>query len=222
MRVSCVAVVAALLLFGGSLQTYGQTPPAGGGAPPAPGQGAQAPAVPGQPATVPPATPGKPATGEATPAATPPLAARTFTAPAGLLFNAVRADRVADFEKVLAYLQAALEKASDPVIRAQAGSWKMFKAAEPGPGGTVLYVFAFDPAVPGADYGLGKILAEAYPDAAQLQEIWRLYQGAVTSGGSLLNLTPVTPSPGLPATVAPPSSVPPSEPALPAAPPAPG
>jgi hypothetical protein len=47
--------------------------------------------------------------------------------------------------------------------------------------------------VPGADYGLGRILAEAYPDAALLQEIWRLYTTSVTSGGSLLNLTPVVP-----------------------------
>ena len=78
----------------------------------------------------------------------------------------------------------------------------MFKAAESGPSSTVLYVFVLDPTVPGADYGLGRILADAFPDQAQLQEIWKLYTGAVT-GGSLLNLTPVqvvepTPKPPAP------------------------
>lgn len=135
------------------------------------------------------------------PGATP---ARTFTAPVGLLFNTVRPDRVADFEKVMAYLQAALEKSADAKDRAQLQGWRVFKAAEPGPGGTALYVFVIDPTVPGADYGLGRILAEAYPDTAQLQEIWKLYSGAVTSGGSLLNLSPVKPgaaslTPGAPA-----------------------
>jgi hypothetical protein len=117
---------------------------------------------------------------------------------------------VQDFEKVLAYLQAALDTSSDPTMRAQAQGWRIFKATEPGPNGTVLYVFAFNPTVPGADYGLGRILAEAYPDAAQLQEIWRLYQGAVTSGGSLLNLTPVTPAPAPPPPVAPAAGATPS------------
>jgi hypothetical protein len=54
-------------------------------------------------------------------------------------------------------------------------------------------VFLFDPAVPGADYGLGRILAEAYPDPTKLQEIWKLYTDSLASGGSLLNLTPVKP-----------------------------
>ncbi len=158
----------------------------------------QTPAVPGvalpqtQPAAqapppAPSAVPGVPAS----PAA--PAAGRTFTAPVGLLFNTVRPERVADFERVLGYLQAALEKSSDPNVQAQARGWRMFKATEPGPNATALYVFQFDPTVPGGDYGLGRILAEAYPDPALLQEIWRLYTTSVTSGGSLLNLTPVVP-----------------------------
>jgi hypothetical protein len=140
----------------------------------------------------------------------PATAARTFTAPAGLLFNTVRADRVADFEQVIGYLQAALAKSADSKDRAQAQGWRVFKASEPGPGGTVLYVFVIDPTVPGADYGLGRILAETY-DTAQLQEIWKLYTGAVTSGGTLLNLTPVNPA----GTPAPPAAAPPPAPERP-------
>ena len=62
-----------------------------------------------------------------------------------------------------------------------------------GPNAVVLYVFVLDPVVPGADYGLGRILADAFPE--QIPEIWKLYQGSVTSGGTLLNLNPVEPMP---------------------------
>jgi hypothetical protein len=119
---------------------------------------------------------------------------RTFNTPVGVLFNAVRPERVADFEKVVGYLQAALAASTDATVRAQAQGWKVLKASESGPNGSVLYVFLLDPAVPGADYSLGHILADAYPDTAQLQEIWKLYTDSVASGGSLLSLTPVQPS----------------------------
>jgi hypothetical protein len=125
--------------------------------------------------------PGSTAPGAAAPAA--PSAARVFTASAGLIFNAVRQDRVVDFEMVMGY----------PTVRAQARGWRVFKAAEPGPNATVLYVFLIDPTVSGAEYGLGRILSDAYPD--QVQDIWKLYTGALAGGGSLLNLAPVQPPP---------------------------
>jgi hypothetical protein len=127
---------------------------------------------------------------------------RTFTAKNGLLLNAVRPDRAEDFEAVMWYLQQALQKSADPTVRAQAQGWRMFRAVEAGPNNTVLYVFVLDPAVPRADYSLGRILAEAYPPE-QLATIWRMYQGAVTSGGSLVNLMPVEPKEPLPIVPAP-------------------
>ena len=117
--------------------------------------------------------------------------ARTFTAPAGVIINAVRPERVADFEKLIGYLKTALASSSDTTVRAQAQGWRMLKASETGPNGAVLYVFLFDPTVPGADYGLGRILAAAFPDQTKLQEIWKLYTDSLATGGSLLNLTPV-------------------------------
>jgi len=118
-----------------------------------------------------------------------PLGARMFTASTGVIFTAVRADRVVDFEMVIGYLEAALETSTDPGVQAQASGWQVLRATEPGPNGTVLYMFLLEPAVPGADYGLGRILSDAYPD--QIQDIWKLYTGALAGGGSLLNLTPV-------------------------------
>jgi len=160
---------------------------------PAPGPDAQAPATtpdqqaPGAPA---PAVP-------AAPAAAVPLLTRTFTAKAGLLFNTVRPERVKDFETVMWYLQQALEKSTDPAVQAQAQGWKIFRALEPGPNAVVVYVYVLDPAVPGADYSIGRILADAYPE--QILEIWKLYTGSVTGGGTIMNLNAVEPMPPAPA-----------------------
>jgi hypothetical protein len=51
----------------------------------------------------------------------------------------------------------------------------------------VLYVFVMDPAVKGADYGVAKILAEAYP--TEIMDLYRMYSGAFAAAGqTLLNL----------------------------------
>ena len=196
MRSVCAAIGAVLVLIA-SPAAAAQQPTAA----PAPGQTTsptQAPAPP--PPVAGQATPAQPAA----PVQAPPP--RTFTAPVGLLFNTVRADRVEDFERAMGYLQAALAASTNERVRAQAAGWRIFKATEGAPGGAVLYVFLLDPTVVGAEYGLGRILADAYPDQAKLQEIWKLYSSSVT-GGSLLNLTPVKPAPpesakpGIPAPV---------------------
>ena len=56
----------------------------------------------------------------------------------------------------MAKLKEALAKSEKPERKQQATSWKIFKAAEPGAGGNVLYVFIVDPAVKGADYTRGE------------------------------------------------------------------
>ena len=128
--------------------------------------------------------------------------ARRLQRPTGMMFNVVRPERVVDFETGHWLPAGALEKSTNPQVREQARGWRMFKAAEPGPNGTVLYVFLIDPAVAGADYALGPILSDAYPD--QIEQIWKLYQGALAGWQpDLLNLTPVKPPPLPPAGTAP-------------------
>jgi hypothetical protein len=173
-------VLAALLLVLAPAALRGEQQPV----PPPPGVPAQPPAA---PATTPRSEPG------ATPAAAS-SSVRTFTTPAGMIVNAVRPERVADFEKVIGYLQEALSLSTNATVQAQAQGWRVMKASEPGPNGTVLYVFLFDPAVSGADYGLGRILAEGIPEQTKLQEVWKLYTDSLASGGSLLSLTPVQPA----------------------------
>jgi len=193
MRLFRVAVIAAAVLT--PVVRVAASPQAAP-APPTNAPQAPPPATTQEPGAQAPPQPGTRQTAPAAPstAAPTPTASRAFSAPVGLLFNTVRPERVADFEQVIARVQAALEKSTDPRVQEQAKGWRMYKATEPGPNGTVLYVFIIDPTVSGADYGFGRILADAYPDVTELQEIWRLYTTSVTSGGSLLNLSPLMPT----------------------------
>jgi hypothetical protein len=129
----------------------------------------------------------------------PPPLGRVFASEQGLIFNAIKPDKVMDFETVIAKLRAALADSRDPVRNQQGWGWKIFKAAEPGPNGSVLYVFVMDPAVKGADYGVAKILAEAYP--TEIVDLYRMYTTAfATAGQTLINLQPI-PAPGTAAPV---------------------
>jgi hypothetical protein len=170
--------LAALLLTATTAAAQSQAP-AAGQQPQVPGQ---VPAVPGQPAPT-----AKPVAAPASSAS----AARTFTAPVGLLFNTVRPDKAIDFERLVSSVRKTLEASSDPKLQAMAKGWHFYKAGEPGPGNSVLYVFVIDPVVPGEDYGLGRVLSSGSTDTVALQEIWKLYTGSVTGGGSLLNLSPI-------------------------------
>ena len=185
--------LATLLLTAATASAQSQVPAAGQQQPAVPGQ---LPGEPGQP------VPGQPPPG-ARPIAAPPApsatATRTFAAPVGLLFNTVRADKAVDFERLVANVRKALESSTDPALKAMAKGWHFYKASEPGPGNSVLYVAIVDPTVPGEDYGLGRVLSSGSTDTAALQEIWKLYTNSVTAGGSLLNLSPVPEPPAEPA-----------------------
>ena len=205
MRIASIAC--ATVLFTATLSAQApvqQQPPA---IPPA----GIAPAAPQQPpGTLPPATPPAPGTVVPPPVVAPLItASRTFLGKTGMIFQAVRPDRVIDFETVIGLLTDALKTSKDPAVQAQAKGWRVFKATEPGPNATILYVFVIDPAVTGADYGIGRILADAYPD--KIQEIWKLYTGSLAPSASLLNLTPIEGPPATPpATTPAPTTMPPA------------
>lgn len=117
-------------------------------------------------------------------------AARVFGSDAGMVLNFIKADKTADFESVMGKLKEALSKSAKPERKQQGASWKVFKAAEPGAGGSVLYVFFVDPAVKGADYTVSTILAEAFPQ--EVQTIFKQYSESYASGQNFVNLTLVT------------------------------
>ena len=113
-------------------------------------------------------------------------APRVFGSDAGMVLNFIKADKTADFEMVMGKLKEALNKSAKPERKEQAASWKVFKATEPGAGGSALYVFIVDPAVKGADYTVSTILAEAFP--ADVQAIFKAYSESYASGQNFVNL----------------------------------
>ena len=113
--------------------------------------------------------------------------ARTFGSDSGMVLNFIKADKTADFEAVIAKLKEALAKSDKPERKQQAQSWRVFKAVEPGPPGTALYVFWIDPPVKGADYTVSTILAEAFP--TEVQTLYKQYADSYAQGQNFVNLT---------------------------------
>lgn len=99
-----------------------------------------------------------------------------FNGETALLTVAIRADKTADFERILSKLRAALMKSSDPERQKQAAGWKIIRLTTPLPDGNVAYVHVVDPVVPGAGYGIMQILYDAFPD--ERQQLYELYREA--------------------------------------------
>jgi hypothetical protein len=102
--------------------------------------------------------------------------AYSFSSGAGVLFFYVRPDKVTDFEAVVAKISEVLEAAQDPIRKQQAAAWRMFKSTE-AVKESAIYVFSFDPALPGADYDPVKLLADTVP--AEAQGLYEKLKGAI-------------------------------------------
>lgn len=153
---------------------------------------AQTPVQPPAPAPVQtPAAPAAPAAGQPPVVPPPPSvpASRKFTADAGVVFSAIKPDKIADFEAVMARVKEALGKSQDPQRKQQALSWRVFKGLEAGPGGSVIYMWVLDPPVKDVEYTITDILREAFPNEAQ--DLWAKYTACFVSGQTMLNLQQV-------------------------------
>jgi hypothetical protein len=113
---------------------------------------------------------------------------RVFGSNTGLVLNFIKPDKTADFEAVVAKLKDALVKSANPVRQQQAESWRVYKSAEPGAGGAVLYVYIVDPAVKDADYSVTTILSEAF-SGDDLKVLLKQYTEAYMSGQNFVNLS---------------------------------
>ena len=105
---------------------------------------------------------GSPLLAEQEPESRPAAADYHFPSGSGLLLFHVRPELTREFEAVIARLASALDSTSDPVRRAQASSWRMYRSVE-AVEDAVVYVFAFFPAVDGADYDPVKVLTVTPP-----------------------------------------------------------
>jgi hypothetical protein len=178
-----IALVAALAAGRpAAAQSTAQPPPA---KPPATSPSGQAPVT--QPPA--PTTAGQTPAGQTPAAPAAPLpsvpASRRFTSDAGMMFSVIKPDKTADFEAVLARVKEALGKSPDPKRKQQALSWRVFKGLEAGPGGGVVYIWFFDPAVKDQDYAITGIL-DAFPN--EMQDLWAKYTACFVSGQTMLNL----------------------------------
>jgi hypothetical protein len=109
-----------------------------------------------------------------------------FAGDGALVLNYIKADKTADFEMVLGKIKDALAKSEKPERKQQAMGWKVFKATEPGPNGSVLYVWIVNPVVKGSEYSVSEILTEGMPTeaAAVYKTLADCYVGQ-----SIINLT---------------------------------
>jgi len=114
---------------------------------------------------------------------------RVFASDAGMVLNFIKPDKTADFEAVMVKLKEALMKSDKPERKQQAMGWRMFKAAEAGPNGSVIYVSLLDPTAKGADYQIGTILVDAFGNE-EGRRIYDLYSGAYGNPAqNILHLT---------------------------------
>jgi hypothetical protein len=109
-----------------------------------------------------------------------------FAGDGALVLNYIKADKTADFEEVVGKVKEALAKSEKPERKAQAAGWKIFKAAEPGPGGAVLYVWVVDPVAKGTEYSVSAILTEGFP--AEAAALYKKLADSY-SGQAIINLT---------------------------------
>jgi len=112
--------------------------------------------------------------------------ARTFTMGTGMMLNYVDSSKTQDFEAVMRKLAEGLQNSESAERNRQAEGWKVYRAQEPGPNNSVLYVWFIDPAVSGADYSVSQILNEAFPD--EVQGLYETFNGSFDGGQSMVNL----------------------------------
>ena len=109
---------------------------------------------------------------------------------------AIKPDKTADFEAIIAKLQAGLAKSVKPERRQQAAGWKVIKLSTPQPDGNITNVHMVDPVVPDADYTIMQVLYDEFPD--ERQALYELYRGAfakslaMAAGHVVLDMTKET------------------------------
>jgi hypothetical protein len=107
----------------------------------------------------------------------------TFQGDTALWTVAIKPEKTADFEQVMARLHEALLKSALPSRQEQARGWKVVRLSTPLPDGTVGYLHVVHPVVPDADYTVMQILYDELPD--ERQALYELYRGAFAKNVSL-------------------------------------
>jgi hypothetical protein len=113
---------------------------------------------------------------QVTGAAVSPHDSLTFDGGVALWTVAIKPDKTADFEQVIAKLREGLMKSDKSERREQAKGWRVLRIDKPLPDGTIAYVHVISPVVSGADYTVMQILYDEFPN--ERQALYELYRGA--------------------------------------------
>jgi hypothetical protein len=115
---------------------------------------------------------------------------------AALWTVAIKPDKTADFEKVLARVRDALQQSTQPERKQQAAGWRVLKVDKPLPDGTIAYIHIITP-VANADYTLLKMIYEEFP--SESQQMYETYRAAfaknlaLASGSLVMDMSKPTP-----------------------------
>jgi hypothetical protein len=113
--------------------------------------------------------------------------ALTFDGDTAIITVAIKPDKTADFEQIMADVRTALMKSEKPERKQQAAGWKVVKSATPMKDGNIVYMHVISPVVKGADYTILTILYEANADPAAQRAIFEKYKetfAAALGGGA--------------------------------------
>jgi hypothetical protein len=100
----------------------------------------------------------------------------TFEGDLALWSVAIRPDKTADYEQILAKVKEVLSKSEKPEARRQLAGWKVVKGSVPLNGNTV-YTHVITPVL-GADYSLLQILFTAITNRAAQEALLEQYKGS--------------------------------------------
>ncbi len=87
----------------------------------------------------------------------------------------IKADKTADFERVIAKYKEAFEKSENSVRKQQLAGMKFFKSTQQAQGNAI-YIIQVDPVVPNEEYDISRVIAEVFP--TEVQDIFNLYKEA--------------------------------------------
>ena len=102
-----------------------------------------------------------------------------YTGDVVLAAYVVNADKVADYEKVMATLKDALSKSTRPEAKQQLAGWKVIKNGMNQPDGSPLFVHIISPVVKDADYSITNLVYEVVTDPMERTNFYNLYRGAL-------------------------------------------
>jgi len=99
----------------------------------------------------------------------------------------IKADKTADFERVIAKYKESFEKSEKATRKQQLAGLKFFKSNQQAQGNAV-YIFYVDPVVPNEEYDISRVIAEVFP--TEVQDIFNLYKDSF-AGRAITSLNKV-------------------------------